>query len=431
MKTSIRKLSARQILDSRGRPTVEVDAWLEGGAFGRASVPSGASTGAAEAHELRDGDANHYGGYGVLEAVAHVNREIAAAVCGSDALDQRRIDGLLVALDGTPQLGRLGANAILGASLAIARAAAQACNQQLYQRIAELCGTAPAMPLPMMNVLSGGLHAGGGMDLQDFLVIPLGGATFTEALHLLARVRTAASEVARGRGLPTLLADEGGLSPGLESGRAALLMLVECIEQAGLRPGQDIAIALDVAASTLKGSGGHYVFRREGVERSSAQVIEMLAGLADEFPVASIEDGLDEEDWSGWSQLTRTLGHKVQLVGDDLFATHAERVARGIREGVANGILVKANQNGTLSGTLDVIALGRNAGYATIVSARSGETEDAFMSDLAVGGAAGQIKIGSLRTSSTVAKYNQLLRIEEHSEAAYAGPQLLRGWNGR
>jgi enolase len=432
MKTSISKLLARQILDSRGRPTVEVDAWLEGGAFGRASVPSGASTGAAEAHELRDGDPARYGGLGVLKAVAHVNGEIAAALRGSDALDQRRVDSRLVDLDGTPQISRLGANAILGVSLAVCRAAAQACDQQLYQRVAAICGdAAPAMPLPMMNVLSGGLHAGRGMDVQDFLVIPLSAGNFAEALHQLACVRTAAAEVARSRGLPTLLADEGGLSPGLESGRAALRMLVECIEKAGLRPGEDMAFAIDVAASTLKGGDGRYVFGREGVERSSAEMIGMLAEWADEFPVASIEDGLDEEDWSGWAQLTRSLGHKVQLVGDDLFATNARRLARGIAEGVGNGVLVKANQNGTLSGTLDVIASARNAGYAPVVSARSGETEDAFMSDIAVGSAAGQIKIGSLRTSSTVAKYNQLLRIEEHSGAPYAGTRHLRGWNGR
>jgi enolase len=429
MKTSIRRLLARQILDSRGRPTVEVDAWLEGGAFGRASVPSGASTGAAEAHELRDGDAAHYGGLGVLKAVGHVNHEIANALCGSDALDQRRIDRLLVELDGTAQLSRLGANAILGVSLAVCRAAAHACDQQLYQRVGELCAVAPRMPLPMMNVLSGGLHAGRGMDVQDFLVIPMRAGSVAEAVHLLARVRTAASDVARGRGLPTLLADEGGLSPGLESGRLALRMLMQCIEKAGLTPGKDIGIAIDVAASTLKGTDGRYVFAREGVERTPAELIEMLEGWSEHFPVVSIEDGLDEEDWSGWARLTQMLGDKVQLVGDDLFATSASRLARGIEGGVANGVLVKANQNGTLSGTLDVIAQARQARYATIVSARSGETEDAFMSDIAVGSAAGQIKIGSLRTSSTVAKYNQLLRIEEHSGADYAGIRHLRGWN--
>lgn len=430
MDTAITTLQARQILDSRGRPTVEVDARLAGGAFGRASVPSGASTGAAEAHELRDGDASHYDGLGVLKAVAKVNGEIAAALRGADAQEQQRVDERLAALDGTPQLARLGANAVLAVSLAVCRAAAAASGQQLYQRFAQLCGATPLLPLPMTNILSGGLHAGRGMDVQDFLAIPLRAATFTEALHLLSRVRNAASKVAQQRGLPTLLADEGGLSPGLESGAAALAMMAEAIERAGLRPGEDIGIAIDVAASTLCDKAGRYRFAREGVRRSSDEVTELLASWVRDFPVISMEDGLDEEDWPGWSALTRVLGERVQLVGDDLFATNPQRLARGIAAGAANGVLVKANQNGTVSGTLQVIAQARAAGYATIVSARSGETEDAFMSDLAVGSAAGQIKIGSLRTSSTVAKYNQLLRIEEHSGAAYAGPAPLRGWRG-
>ncbi len=408
-----------------------MDAWLESGAFGRASVPSGASTGAAEAHELRDGDPDRYAGLGVLKAVANVNHDIAQALGGVDALDQQRVDDLLVALDGTPQLVRLGANAILGTSLAVCRAAAQASQQQLYQRVAQLCGVAaPSLPLPMTNILSGGLHAGRGMDVQDFLAVPVGAATVAEAIHLLARVRTAASEVACKRGLPTLLADEGGLSPGLESGRAALQMMVEAIAHAGLKPGVDIAIAIDVAASTLQGPDGAYRFAREGLQRTGAETIAMLASWVDEFPVVSIEDGLGEEDWSGWADLTCALGDRVQLVGDDLFATNAVRLQRGIAGGVANGVLVKANQNGTVSGTLAVIAQAKSAGYATIVSARSGETEDTFMSDIAVGSAAGQIKIGSLRTSSTVAKYNQLLRIEEHSGAAYAGIRSMRGRHG-
>jgi enolase len=431
MQTSIAQLHARQILDSRGRPTVEVDCRLAGGAFGRASVPSGASTGAAEAHELRDGDAAWYGGLGVLKAVANVNGEIARALAGADAMGQRGIDGDLVALDGTAQLARLGANAVLGVSLAVCRAAAAACEQQLYERFAQLCGAAPLLPLPMTNILSGGLHAGRGMDVQDFLAMPLRAGTFSEALHLLSRVRNAAVAVAQRRGLPTLLADEGGLSPGLASGAAALRMMTESIEQAGLQPGVDIGIAIDVAASTLCDEHGRYRFAREGVQRDADEVIEMLAGWLREFPVVSIEDGLDEEDWTGWARLTQRVGGGVQLVGDDLFATNASRVQRGIDGGIANGVLVKANQNGTVSGTLDVIARARGAGYASIVSARSGETEDAFMSDLAVGSAAGQIKIGSLRTSSTVAKYNQLLRIEEHSRAAYAGVQPLRGWRER
>ena len=431
MRTGIRSLRARQILDSRGRPTVEADCELEGGAGGRASVPSGASTGAAEAHELRDGDPVQYAGLGVTKAVANVNGEIAQALRGRDALLQRDIDGRLLALDGTPQLARLGANAVLAVSLAVCRAAAAATGQQLYRHFASLAGARPSLPLPMTNILSGGLHAGRGMDVQDFLAVPLRAASFAEALHLLSRVRNAATEVARRRGLATLLADEGGLSPGLESGAAALAMMVEAIERAGLRPGEDIGIAIDVAASTLGDGRGRYRFEREGVQRSSAEVIELLAGWVRDFPVVSIEDGLGEEDWEGWSQLTQRLGGQVQLVGDDLFATNPQRVQHGVAGDAANGVLVKANQNGTVSGTLDVIALARGAGYATIVSARSGETEDAFMSDLAVGSAAGQIKIGSLRTSSTVAKYNQLLRIEEHSGAAYAGAQALRSVNGR
>jgi len=427
MGTAIASLHARQILDSRGRPTVEADCVLEGGGFGRASVPSGASTGAAEAHELRDGDPEHYAGLGVLNAVGNVNGGIAAALRGMDALAQRAIDDRLLALDVTPQLARLGANAILAVSLAVCRAAAAACGHQLYQRVAQLCGVTPSLPLPMTNILSGGLHAGRGMDVQDFLAMPLRAASFGEALHLLSRVRNAASELARERGLPTLLADEGGLSPGFAAGAEALRMMTECIERAGLRPGEDVGIAIDVAASTLCDKRGTYRFAREGLQRSSAEVIELLAAWTREFPVVSIEDGLDEEDWSGWAELTSRVGGFVQLVGDDLFATNARRLQRGIGEHVANGVLVKANQNGTVTGTLDVIALARGAGYASIVSARSGETEDAFMSDLAVGSAAWQIKIGSLRTSSTVAKYNQLLRIEEHSGAAYAGVHALSG----
>ena len=428
MTLPIRRLHARQILDSRGRPTVEVDAELEDGSFGRASVPSGASTGTAEAHELRDGDPARYAGLGVLKAVRHVDSEIDAALRGADAADQRGVDELLRRLDGTPQLRRLGANATLGVSLAVCRAAAASLGQALYERIAELAQARPTLPLPMTNILSGGLHAGRGMDVQDFLAMPLRAASIDEAIHLVARVRSAATEVARERGLPTLLADEGGLSPGLATGRAALEMMVESIERAGLRPGVDIAIAIDVAASALGDAGHGYRLAREGRLCSSAQMIEMIDGWVRDFPVASVEDGLGEDDWSHWRALTDRLGQRVQLVGDDLFTTHPQRLARGLREGVANGVLVKANQNGTLSGTLDVIARARAAGYATIVSARSGETEDAFMSDLAVGSGAGQIKIGSLRTSSTLAKYNQLLRIEERSRAPYAGVAALARW---
>ena len=422
---AIRTLHAREILDSRGRPTVEVDAILDDGSFGRASVPSGASTGSSEARELRDGDPARYGGLGVQKAAANVNREIFQALRGMDGADQRSLDQRLRELDGTPQLERLGANATLGVSLAVCRAVAASRGQALYEHIADLAQAKPTLPLPMVNILSGGLHAGRGMDVQDFLAVPTRAASIDEAIHIAARVRSAATELSRERGLPTLLADEGGLSPGCETGRAALQLVVESIERAGLKPGEDVGIAIDVAATALVSVGGRYLLAREGRELDSEQMIDMIEAWVRDFPVVSVEDGLAEEDWPGWSLLARRLGGRVQLVGDDLFATNPQRLARGIEQGVANGVLVKANQNGTLSGALDVIAQARAAGYATVVSARSGETEDAFMSDLAVGTSAGQIKIGSLRTSSTVAKYNQLLRIEERSGAPFAGVSAL------
>ena len=418
---AIRALAAREILDSRGRPTVEADALLADGSFGRASVPSGASTGAAEAHELRDGDPARFAGLGVLRAVANVAGEIASALRGADAGDQRHIDLHLRELDGTPNLRRLGANAVLAVSIAVCRAVAASRGQPLYERIAELTERAPVLPLPMTNVLSGGLHAGGGMDVQDFLAVPVCATTFAEAIGVLARVRAAADDVLRARGLPTLLADEGGVSPGCGTGQAALALLTEAIERSGLRPGDDVAIAIDVAASTLVRDDGAYALARERRMLSTAEMIDMLTAWVRQFPVVSIEDGLGEEDWEGWKTLTARLGTHVQLVGDDLFATNGARLSNGIASGVANAVLVKANQNGTLSGTLDVIAGARAARYATIVSARSGETEDPFIADLAVGAAAGQIKIGSLRTSNTLAKYNELLRIEERSRAPYAG----------
>jgi enolase len=423
--TTIRALRAREILDSRGRPTVEVDAVLDDGSVGRASVPSGASTGAAEAHELRDGDPSRYAGLGVLRAVANVNTEIDRALHGFDGADQASVDARLRDLDGTSGLRRLGANATLGVSLAVCRATALARGQPLYERIADLAHAQPVLPLPMTNILSGGRHAAGGMDVQDFLVVPLREMSIGEAIHAIARVRTAASDVLRKRGLPTLLADEGGLGPGCPTSHAALELMVESIEQAGLAPGADMAIAVDVAASTLLQADGRYRLAREGRACTHEAMVDMIEGWVREFPLVSIEDALAEDDWTGWTMLTRRLGGTLQLVGDDLFATNPSRVARGIDGGIANAVLVKMNQNGTLSGTLDVIAQAKRAGYATIVSARSGETEDAFMSDLAVGAAAGQIKIGSLRTSNTVAKYNELLRIAERSGAHYAGAAAL------
>ncbi len=426
--TRIRSLRARQILDSRGRPTVEVDVMLADMSSGRASAPSGASVGAAEAHELRDGDPARYAGQGVLKAVANVNGEITAGLRDFDASEQGVIDARLRELDGTPQLRRLGANAILPVSIAACRAVASARGQELYERIAELTQTdQPALPLPMTNILSGGMHAGRGMDIQDFLAIPLRAESIDEAIHLVARVRSAATEVARERGLPTLLADEGGLGPGLATSRDALQMMVASIERAGLRPGEDIAIAVDVAASALKRPDGGYRLAREGRDLGSAEMMSMMEGWLTEFPVVSIEDGLDQEDWVGWKELSARLGRRLQLVGDDLFATNPQRLARGIREGIANGALIKANQNGTLTGTLEVIAQAKAAGYATIISARSGETEDVFMSDIAVGAAAGQIKIGSLRTTGTIAKYNQLLRIGSRSGAMFSGIGALAG----
>jgi len=425
--SDIGAISARQVLDSRGRPTVEVDVRLADGSFGRASVPSGASTGTHEAHELRDGG-SLYEGRGVLRAVAHVGGEIAAAVKGLDALAQRGVDARLVQLDGTARLERLGANAILGVSLAVCRAAAAHRRQPLYAHIAALAGTsAMTMPMPMVNILSGGLHAGRGMDVQDFLVIPASAGSMDEAIDFVSRVRNAAVRVMERRGLSTLLADEGGLSPGLGTGREALLLLVESIEEAGLRPGADVVIAIDVAATALwDRAAGAYRLAREGRLATSDEMIAMAEQWVAEFPVVSIEDALDEEDWPGWQRLTEKLGCAIRLVGDDLFTTNLDRMKQGIEKKVANGVLVKLNQNGTLTGTLDVVAAARAAGYAPVISARSGETEDPFIADLAVGTAAGQIKIGSVRCGERLAKYNQLLRIEEECRAPFAGMAAIR-----
>ncbi|HSV70840.1 MAG TPA: phosphopyruvate hydratase [Methylibium sp.] len=427
MSTQIRSLKARQVLDSRGRPTVEADLTLADGTVGRASVPSGASTGSSEAHELRDGDAAYYGGMGVKRAVANANTEIAMALEGLDALDQAAIDRRLVELDGTANLERLGANAILAASLAACRAAAQAQGLPLYRHIAALAGVAElTMPMPMVNILSGGLHAGRGMDVQDFLAIPASASSIEEAIDMVGRVRTAATAVCARRGLPVLLADEGGLSPGCATSHEALQLMVESFEAAGLQPGRDMVIAIDVAATALYDKArGVYRLAREGRDASAAEMAEMAASWVARFPVVSIEDPLDEEDWTGWAALTQRLGRDVRLVGDDFFTTNSSRVARGVREGCANGVLVKVNQNGTLSGTLAVIAAARRAGYAPVISARSGETEDAFIADLAVGTAVGQIKIGSVRCSDRLSKYNQLLRIEEESGARFAGMSAI------
>jgi enolase len=360
--------------------------------------------------------------------VGHVNGEIAAAVHGLDACEQRALDTRLLALDGTARLERLGANAVLGVSLAACRAAAERLGRPLYAHIAGLADMhAITMPMPMVNILSGGLHAGRGMDVQDFLAVPAAARSIDEAIDWACRVRGAAARVMEARGLSTLLADEGGLSPGLPSGRDALQLLVESIEAAGLHPGADVAIAIDVAATALwDRSAGAYRLAREGRLADSDEMIAMAEGWVREFPVVSIEDALDEEDWPGWQRLTERLGGRIRLVGDDLFTTHPQRLRRGIEQRVANGVLVKLNQNGTLTGTLDVVAAARAAGYAPVISARSGETEDPFIADLAVGTAAGQIKIGSVRCGERLAKYNQLLRIEQESGAPFAGMTAVR-----
>lgn len=417
----------RQVLDSRSRPTVEVDVILEGGATGRASVPSGASTGTYEARELRDGDPAWFDGLGVGNAVAHVNGEIAGALRGHDALDQAGADALLRELDGTADLSRLGANAVLGTSLALCRASAAATGQPLYRRIADLAGAGrPLLPMPMVNILSGGLHASRGMDVQDFLAVPIAATSMLEAIHLAVRVRNAAAGLAAERGVPTLLADEGGLSPGFTAGRDALEFLVAAIERAGLTPGRDVAIAIDVAASELADPDrGGYQLRREGRHRTTSEMIDMVAAWVADFPVVSIEDPLGEEDWPGWRALTARLGERVRLIGDDLFTTSPQRLARGIADKCANGILVKLNQNGTLTGTLAVVAAARDAQYVSVVSARSGETEDDLLADLAVGTAAGQIKVGSTRSSERLAKYNQLIRIAEDPSIAFAEASTL------
>jgi enolase len=364
----------------------------------------------------------------VRKAVLHVNGEIADALRGADPFDQQGVDGRLIRLDGTTRLGRLGANAILGCSLAIARAAATTRKMPLYEYIQSLAAEDTlSLPMPMVNILSGGLHAACGMDVQDFLAIPSSATSIEQAIRNVARVRAAAAELLADRGMSTLLADEGGLSPGFQTPREALQLMVDAMEKVGFRPGVDMTIAIDVAATALYDRGtGDYDLRREGRRASSAQMIAMVKRWIAEFPVVSVEDALDEEDWQGWRTLTQQVGSRVRLVGDDLFTTNSERLSRGIREQCANGVLVKLNQNGTLSGTLQVIADAKRNGYAPIVSARSGETEDSFIADLAVGTAAGQIKIGSVRCSDRLAKYNQLLRIEERSGAAFAGMSSVR-----
>ena len=420
----ITNVHAREILDSRGNPTVEADVTLDGNAFGRAAVPSGASTGEREALELRDGDAARYGGKGVRRAVANVNGEIARAITGLEQT-QRGLDQAMIALDGTPSKSRLGANALLGVSMAAARADAALKRMPLFRHFGQLYRNERFMlPVPMMNILNGGAHADSSVDFQEFMVMPLNASSFSEALQWGAAIFHALRGILKGRGQSTGVGDEGGFAPNLKSNREAVDVVLEAIAKAGLKPGTDVSIALDVAASELWAGNGRYTFKKSGEpDRTSDQMIELYSEWVRQYPIASIEDGLGEADWEGWKRLTRALGNRVQLVGDDVFVTNPEILKKGIDDGVANALLVKLNQIGTVSETLDAVRMAADAGYATTISHRSGETEDTTIADLAVGTAAGQIKTGSASRTDRICKYNQLLRIEEElgSAAVFAG----------
>ena len=411
-------VDARQILDSRGNPTVEVQVVLDDGAEGRAAVPSGASTGAFEAVELRDGDAAHYGGKGVLKAVENVIEQIGPEIIGMEADEQRLLDQAMIELDGTDNKGKLGANAILGVSMAVAHAAAESAGLPLYRYLGG--PTANVLPVPMMNILNGGTHADSNVDIQEFMIAPIGAATFAEAVEMGAGVYHALKAVLKARGLSTGLGDEGGFAPSLDSNRAALDLIIEAITNAGFEPGKDVALALDVAASAFVTEGG-YTF--EGGTKTADEMIAYYEELIDAYPLVSIEDPLDEEDWAGWAKFTAKVGHKIQVVGDDLFVTNPVRLSRGITEGSANSLLVKVNQIGSLTETIDAVTMAHRAGYTTMMSHRSGETEDTTIADLVVALGCGQIKSGAPARTERVAKYNQLLRIEEDLDEAsrYAG----------
>jgi enolase len=431
----IQRVHGREILDSRGNPTVEVEVTLEGGALGRAAVPSGASTGQREALELRDGNKRRYLGKGVTTAVAHVNGEIAAAMAGQ-AADQRAIDERLIALDGTPNKGRLGANAILGASMALARASAQAEHVPLYAQLNRLYGgkVEPLLPVPMMNILNGGAHADSSVDFQEFMVMPAGAASFADAVRAGAEIFHTLRGILKKKNYSTGVGDEGGFAPSLSSNREALDLVLEAVVQAGYKPGEDVFIALDVASSELwNDSAKKYEFKKSGEPTRDADgMVALYEDWVRQFPIVSIEDGLAEGDWAGWKTLTNALGARVQLVGDDVFVTNPSILKRGISEGIANAILIKLNQVGTVTETLDAVAMASAAGYASVISHRSGETEDTTIADLAVGTGAGQIKTGSASRTDRVAKYNQLLRIEEElgGRAKYAGTAAIRQLRG-
>ena len=423
--TEIVDVHAREILDSRGNPTVEVDVTLEDGSFGRAAVPSGASTGAHEAVEKRDGDKSRYLGKGVLKAVESVNDEISGALLGFEAEEQVSVDEAMIRLDGTPNKSRLGANAILGVSLAVAKAAADAAALPLYRYIG---GTqARVLPTPMMNIINGGVHADNPIDFQEFMILPAGADTVTEAIRWGAEIFHTLKSALKKAGLNTAVGDEGGFAPNLPSAEAALDYIMKAIETAGFKPGVDVFLGSDCAASEFF-KGGKYVYEGEKVTRSIQEQVDYLAKLADGYPIVSIEDGMAEDDWEGWKLLTDRLGKKLQLVGDDNFVTNVERLGEGIKKGIANSLLVKVNQIGTLTETLAAVDMAHRAGYTTVISHRSGETEDSTIADIAVATNAGQIKTGSLARSDRIAKYNQLIRIEEElgPAALYAGKSALK-----
>ncbi|MBC1521778.1 phosphopyruvate hydratase [Listeria aquatica] len=418
----ITEVYAREVLDSRGNPTIEVEVYTEAGAFGRALVPSGASTGEYEAVELRDGDKSRYLGKGVLKAVENVNDIIAEKIIGFDVTDQIGIDKAMITLDGTPNKGKLGANAILGVSLAAARAAADELGVHLYEYIG---GTnAKVLPVPMMNILNGGEHADNNVDIQEFMVMPVGAPNFKEALRMGAEIVHALKGVLKNKGLNTGVGDEGGFAPNLESNEEAIEAIIEAIEAAGYKPGEQVKIAMDAASSEFYNrDSGNYELKGEGVTRTSEEMVAWYEEMINKYPIISIEDGLDENDWKGFKLLTERIGKKVQLVGDDLFVTNTEKLERGIEEGIANSILIKVNQIGTLTETLDAIEMAKEAGYTAVVSHRSGETEDSTIADIAVATNAGQIKTGAPVRTDRVAKYNQLLRIEDNLQdlAQYRG----------
>jgi len=431
MSTKIVAVHGRQILDSRGNPTVEADVRLEGGAFGRAAVPSGASTGEHEANELRDGDKSHYLGKGVLDAVAHVNGEIADAVKGLDAADQKALDKRMIDADGTPNKSQFGANAILAVSMAAARAAAAAAGQPLYKYLAKYSSDSSAhtLPVPMMNILNGGAHADNSVDVQEFMVMPLGAPSFHEALRWGVEVFHNLKAVLKKNGYSTAVGDEGGFAPNLKSNEEALERVLEAITAAGYRPGEQVAIAIDPAASEFyDGASKKYIFKKSDKSaRTSEQMVEFWGNWVRQYPIVSLEDGFAENDWEGWKIATQQLGKKIQLVGDDIFVTNPKIFARGISEGIANSILIKLNQIGTVTETVEAVEMARKAKYTAVVSHRSGETEDAFIADFVVAMGTGQIKTGSASRTDRIAKYNQLLRIEEElgSSARFPGRSAL------